>query len=332
MYEVYQCKKTIKVLVRLTAGILFITSAATLTASTNQVYAVESADTNSKTKDGLLTLNHKTRIYNNKGQKRYSYLGSNGLLKNGAEVKYVGTVKAIASPEDKRYSFPDNDWNWFYLPYKIIKGEEYYNIGHGGYIKAVNVQKINGNWIYTNQVVTTTKAWSSSTNVPVYDSNGSKTSKTLKIGQKVTLDRQANIFDLTEKGDGYNGGTNFYRIKGTNEFINCYQVEKIKHTLPTYTNYADVLFINDGYLYNAKGEKVAEKNNKPRYSKGSSITVTSQINITDKSTGKSEPFYRLANKYIDLDHRKNNECYIKASDTKIMWGRVNEATKQEDRQ
>ena len=34
--------------------------------------------------------------------------------------------------------------NWFYLPHKTIKGKQYYNIGHGVYIKAVNVRSIDG--------------------------------------------------------------------------------------------------------------------------------------------------------------------------------------------
>ncbi|RMC47533.1 hypothetical protein [Lactobacillus sp. ESL0230] len=125
---------------------------------------------------------------------------------------------------------------------------------------------------------------------------------------------------LLKKGDGYNGGTNLYRIKGTNDFINKYSVKKIRQPLPRYTNYTDVLFVNDGYLYNAKGEKVIEKDNRPNYHKGGSITVTSMIDITDKTTGKAVPFYRVADQYLDIGQKRSNECYIKVSDTKIILG------------
>lgn len=322
-------KKTKKVLISLAAGLLATAPVVTLATTTNQVHAVETTEKTPSFDKGVLKLNHRTRVYNKKGKKRYSYLGGNGLLKNGSKVKYSGTVKAIDNPDVKRYSFPDDDWNWFYLPYKMIKGKEYYNLGHGGYIKAVNVGAIDGQPLYTNGVTTTTKAWSSQTNVPIYDNQGNKTSKKLKIGQKVTLDRQANIFDLTEKGDGYNGGTNFYRLKGSNDFINRNNVKNVKYFLPTYTNYTWVLFVNDAYLYNAKGEKVIEKNNKPYYHKGSGITVTSMVYITDKATGKTVPFYRLADQYLDVDKKKSNECYIKVSDTKIIWGKQPEPTKLE---
>lgn len=325
----YIMKKTKKILISLAAGLLATTSAATLITKANQVHAVETAEKTQNAAEGMLTLNHKTRVYNKKGQKRYSYLGCNGLLKNGSEVKYAGTVEAINNPDVKRYSFHDNDWNWLYLPYKIIKGKEYFSIGHGGYIKAVNVGAINGQPLYTDGITTTTKAWSSQTNVPVYDNQGNKTSKKLKIGQKVALDRQANIFDLTEKGDGYNGGTNFYRLKGSNDFINRNNVKNVKHFLPEYTNYTRVLFVNDAYLYNTKGEKIIEKDNKPLYHKGDGVTVTSMVNITDKVTGETVPFYRLADQYLNIDQKRSNECYIKASDTKIMWGKQLEPTKLE---
>ena len=49
--------------------------------------------------------------------------------------------------------------NWYYLPYKKIKGKEYYNIDHGGYIKAVNVDSINGNKSFTNYATVTTASW-----------------------------------------------------------------------------------------------------------------------------------------------------------------------------
>lgn len=78
----------------------------------------------------------------------------------------------------------------------------------------------------------------------------------------------------------------------------------------------DGLFVNDGYLYNAKGEKVIEKDN----NKGGSITVTSMIDITDETTGKAVPFYRVADQYLDIGQKRSNECYIKVSDTKIILG------------
>ncbi|RMC52042.1 SLAP domain-containing protein [Lactobacillus sp. ESL0225] len=312
-------KKSKKLIASLAA--VALATVPVITTSLNQAHAAQTTDQtqNKIATASTLTLNHNTRIYNKKGQKLYSYQGSNGLLKKGATVKYAAQVKAIDNPDIKRYSFPDNEWNWYYLPYKTIRGQEYYSISHGGYVKAINVDKINGNELYTNEA-TTTATQLIGKSVVLYDSQGNKTSKQLNLGQKVTLDKQANIFDLTEKGDGYNGGTNLYRIKGTNDFINKYSVKKIRQPLPRYTNYTDVLFVNDGYLYNAKGEKVIEKDNRPNYHKGGSITVTSMIDITDETTGKAVPFYRVADQYLDIGQKRSNECYIKISDTKIILG------------
>lgn len=36
-----------------------------------------------------------------------------------------------------------------YLQYKVIKGKEYYCVGYGGYIKVINVDKINQEYLVT---------------------------------------------------------------------------------------------------------------------------------------------------------------------------------------
>ena len=129
-----------KLFISLLAGILTTTSLAVTTTNIDQAQTTTS---NVNSEQGKLTLNHKTRVYNKKGKKKYSYLKTNGLLKKGALVRYVGKIKALSDPDTKRYSFNDKDMNWYYLPYKTIKGKQYYNIGHGGYIKAINVDSIN---------------------------------------------------------------------------------------------------------------------------------------------------------------------------------------------
>ena len=69
-------------------------------------------------------MNHKTRVYNKKGKKKYSYLKTNGMFKKGASVRYVGKIKALSNSDTKRYSFNDYDMNWYYLPYKTIKANK----------------------------------------------------------------------------------------------------------------------------------------------------------------------------------------------------------------
>ena len=126
-----------------------------LSATSINIEQAQTTTSNVNSEQGKLTLNHKTHVYNKKGRKKYSYLKTNGLLKKGASVRYAGKIKALSDPDTKRYSFNDKDMNWYYLPYKTIKGKQYYNIGHGGYIKAVNVDSINGNKLFTNYATVT---------------------------------------------------------------------------------------------------------------------------------------------------------------------------------
>ena len=141
-----------KLFISLVAGILTTTAIA---ATTTNIAQAQTTTSNVNSEQGKLTLNHKTRVYNKKGKKKYSYLKTNELLKKGASVRYVGKIKALSDPDTKRYSFNDKDMNWYYLPYKTIKGKQYYNIGHGGCIKVINVESINGNKLFTNYATVT---------------------------------------------------------------------------------------------------------------------------------------------------------------------------------
>ena len=89
-----------KVFISLVAGILTTTS---ITATTTNTDQAQTTTSNVNSEQGKLILNHKTCVYNKKGKKKYSYLKTNGLLKKGASVRYVGKIKALSSPITKRY-------------------------------------------------------------------------------------------------------------------------------------------------------------------------------------------------------------------------------------
>ena len=134
-----------KLFISIAAGILAATSISTLTIDGYQAHAAQTTNQDENNEQGTLVLNHKTCVYNKKGKKVYSYFRTNGLLQKGSSIQYAGKVQTTTDAMAERYSFHDINWNWFYLPYVTIKGKEYYNIGHGGYIKVINVAKINGN-------------------------------------------------------------------------------------------------------------------------------------------------------------------------------------------
>ncbi|WP_090091800.1 hypothetical protein [Lactobacillus bombicola] len=66
-----------------------------ITTSLNQVQAAQTIDQtqNKIATDGTLTLNHNTRIYNQRGQKLYSYQGVMAYLKKGRQLSMLIRLK-----------------------------------------------------------------------------------------------------------------------------------------------------------------------------------------------------------------------------------------------
>ncbi len=84
-----------------------------------------------------------TYVYNKKGQR---------IKKQGTLVTYSGSVKAASSSDDF-FFYPSESSNkdpQALKQYKI-KGKVYYALGGGRYVKAVNVSKINGQYVFTKQ-------------------------------------------------------------------------------------------------------------------------------------------------------------------------------------
>ena len=295
-------KITKKICISLAAGILAATSISVLANNSEQAQAVENIDQRS------LVLNHKTRVYNKKGQKKYSYLKSNGLLKKGSTVQYASKIKSVANVTTKRYSFHDDDWNWFYLPYKTIKGKEYYSIGHGGYIKAINVDKINGNDLYTNEVTVTAQIWMINKTVPLYDNHGKLPQKySLKNGKKVVVDQMAAVDDFGRDLQTPPVVRNLYRIKGTSEFI-CDNTIKspVRQKLPLYSVYTQACFVKSAPYYdeNAKVEKRSSQ-------KGEMVRLSKAVKIINANTHKEELFYEVIG---------GKGHFVKATDVKYLTG------------
>ncbi|BDR61164.1 SLAP domain-containing protein [Lactobacillus xylocopicola] len=316
-------KKTKKLFISLAAALMATTLAAPAVAKTNQVHAEEVTSPSPNTDQGKLTLNHKTRIYNKKGQKRYSYRGGNGLLKKDATVKYVGKVEAITDPDAKRYSFRDDDWNWFYLPYKTIKGKEYYNIGHGGYIKAINVDSIDGQRLYTNYATVTISAETLPSEKgngysQMVDNQGKFTGKYLKAGTKVVVDRRSDraLLSGSREIEGLaNNILEVYRIKNNKQqFILMDDVKtKVRQILRPYTNFMAVKFVNDARLYDTDGN--ADKVITFKQGRGTDVVDLRYIWIP--SENKAELFYRTLLTWSN----DTSYVYVKASDVKYNYGR-----------
>ncbi|MDF7682148.1 SLAP domain-containing protein [Lactobacillus sp. ESL0679] len=314
-------KKNKKLIVNLAAVILATTSAGSII-TTNQAHAAQTTDqTQNKTvADGTLTLNHNTRIYNKKGQKLYSYQRTNGLLKKGTRISYAKKVKAIDDPSTVRYSFHDDNWNWFYLPYKTIKGQEYYSIGHGGYVKAVNVDKIIGNNLYTNQTVATVEhvTPNSKDGLDVFDDHRNNTGKKIKIGKTVIVNREAapSALDMNYYEIDGNTPSAFYGIKDQNEYIYTDKVKvATRQLLLPYSNYTTVMINKNTPVYDING-KQKSKNIVQGYKE---LPVDELLYIWVPGDNQAELFYRLSDKSKEGSFSDSTD-FIKAKDNKYIYG------------
>ena len=310
-----------KLFISLLAGILTTTSLAVTTTNIDQAQTTTS---NVNSEQGKLTLNHKTRVYNKKGKKKYSYLKTNGLLKKGALVRYVGKIKALSDPDTKRYSFNDKDMNWYYLPYKTIKGKQYYNIGHGGYIKAINVDSINGNKLFTNYATVTiaSSPFSSDkdfTKANLVNNKGEFTDKYVKKGTKLVVDRRSNREELagTTKIDMLDNGVvlEVFRIKNNKKLFVLRDDLKTqpRQQLIPYTNIMHIKFVSDAYLYNTKGEFA----DRIKFRLGDNTSVTGLRYIWIPADKKAELFYEVLN-----SPARSEECnFVKVSTAKYLFGK-----------
>lgn len=114
--------------------------------------------TTPKTTNAVLWLNYNTYVYNKKGQRIRWFKGTKGwqkYYKKGTKIKTKRTVKRTT--KDVRYyllysydTSDDTKLKKYWLPYKKIKGNYFYSIGHGYYIKARNVYSVNSAIQYSN--------------------------------------------------------------------------------------------------------------------------------------------------------------------------------------
>ncbi|WEV37362.1 SLAP domain-containing protein [Lactobacillus sp. ESL0677] len=317
---------------------LALLSAALLVTGWTGINNFNHAQTVNASQTTKLQLAHKSRVYNKKGQKLWYYQGHSALLSTKKTVKVSEKPKAITDPRTKRYSFHDKDWNWFSLPYKTIKGKLYYNIGHGGYIKAGNVSLVNGYEVLANQaIVTITKKMfnKDAKTIYVYDVKQEKFVKqNFKLGQKITIDSEADGDEMQmTDADEY---ANLYHIKGTNQFLCQYHDEDDETVGTTYINasllpygkFMHVLVTQDTNLYTEKGEKaiqiVSTKNDSHKVEelvdkKGAEKAVVKELYLRLPGQEKPELFYQLQYNYRYI-YNKNEFDLIKAADVKYIYG------------
>ncbi|MDF7639745.1 SLAP domain-containing protein [Lactobacillus sp. ESL0791] len=299
--------KNRKFIFELTAAILAITPAVSI-AAVNATSVAAKAVNNGQ---GKLRLIHNAYLYNKKGQRLWSYQGQKAFFrKNTAPIKFADKAKPITDPTNYKYSFHDDKWNWFYLPWKTIEGKKYYSVGHGAYIKVANVDGINGQQtLYKNSGSATAIG-----KAPITNQYLQLTGKYLKKGQKIILDRETSDEDLIETiTSGGNSATTFYRIKGTNNFVaDGWFKLKFGQALLPYSNYPQININVNSDLYDINGNKIPGEYQ--FIGKDHENHVDELIYIWVPSEHRAELFYRT--KLTD----PAPQGFFKASGTSYMYG------------
>lgn len=142
---------------------------------------VKAKDVSQVAGKNVMFLKTNTYVYNKKGQR----IKKQGTLRQGTLVTYGGSVKAASSSDDF-FFYPSESSNkdpQALKQYKI-KEKVYHALGGGRYVKALNVSKINGQYVFTKQPTYVVPR----ADMYVLNKDLKETSKVVRAGSKVKID------------------------------------------------------------------------------------------------------------------------------------------------
>ncbi|BDR61158.1 SLAP domain-containing protein [Lactobacillus xylocopicola] len=289
--------------------------------------AIPLATTTSKTVTATSTNNlklaHGAYVYNKAGKRLRTYRGSTWKthLKKGAPLKFTGAIEPTERDSKRFFLLDDDNYNQSWLPYKQIKGQYYYGIGAGGYIKASNVSQIADKPLYTSEA--TVKIKDSRWTKP-YTVGTGKDKTTIKNGKTFKIDR---ITSVQGDPDRFTK----YRISGTTDAFLFADSVKIKprQNLQIYTRSTYVVFSKETGTYNVHGTLRPITHTYSTFLKGDMYPVEELTYLWIPNENKAELFYLLKDSwgkprvhslanYVGDDFA--GLIYIKASDVKYCSG------------
>lgn len=273
---------------------------------------------------GVLFVSQNSYVYNSKGQHQRR------LIKAGELVPYTGKV-ANKSNQYFYVNYKDHKQDFYSIKNYKIKGNYYFRIGKNQYIKANNINAINGEPLYTKQpikvkIIADTYA---------YNKDLNQIDKMYRKGQTVTVDQMI----TTGMGDYQ---ASYFRIKGTNKnpvYINTglYEEdqdgpyvwsgdegptlakqyllgENYNNLIYTVANFKD----NKRGFYNVNGEKVEYK------FEGDELAVNQKLYLWNTKENKAELYYHVQNSLVykagaedDRHDTAISNLYVKADDVTI---------------
>lgn len=170
------------------------------------ILAVNVAVLNNKT---TLSLNHNSYVYDKKGKRivHFNHDKQKTVLRYEIPINIPGKLKKVTSQNPFYYVIKTNEK--YYLPAKKIKGKYFYSIGHGGYLRAYNVAKIDDNFNYPKYIsVPLVKRDGITDSFPLFDKNQKLIKKRYPVSPKVKVNSVINEADRF-----------YFRIQGTENFI-----------------------------------------------------------------------------------------------------------------
>ena len=206
--------------------------------------------------------------------------------------------------------------------YKEIKGSCYYNIGAGGYIKAVNVSQIAGKSLYTSEATVKIKYYKDR---KPYSIGTGKDKTIIKNNKVFKVDRITAISDDPEN-------ITSYRISGTTDaFLSVRAAkEKVRQKLKIYTAYTHVKFLQPAKTYNIQGTLRTISRDHSTFLKDDIYPVENLIYLWVPSENKAELFYLLKYSWEPFNAQSfanylspsygDGLVYVKASDTMYFTG------------
>lgn len=273
---------------------------------------------------GVLFVSQNSYVYNSKGQHQRR------LIEAGELVPYTGRV--VNKSNQYFYTeYKDRQPNFYSIKNYKIKGNYYFRIGKNQYIKANNINAINGETLYTKQpikvkIITDTYA---------YNKDLTQIDKMYRKGQTVTADQMI----TTGMGDFQ---ASYFRVKGTSKdpvYINTGLYEEDadgpyvwsgdqgstlakQYLFPE--SYNDLIYTvasfkgNNVAFYNVNGEKTNYKTD------GDQLAVNQKIYLWNTKENKAELYYHVQNSLVyktgaedDRHDTAISNLYVKADDVAI---------------
>lgn len=270
-----------------------------------------------------LSLNHNSYVYDNKGKR----VGKTVIKKN---KKIVPVKKVEKINKEKKYfifrsqvgnELIENIPSLYWLPYKKIKDDYYYQIGSNKFIKCINVKKVGSSFLYTSDVkVKIKKGWS----IYADDDKGETTNYKITANKKYTVDREVTLPKHILIS---------YRIKGTKYWINSAYVADnprqwlLSKELVSYPVSRIKPKIAEVTLYDREGKEESDIKIE-KTALNWSYESKELLYIWNSQKNKAELYYQLLNQEIEsniVNKRgeytyKLDEGYVKVDDMVVSGG------------